>query len=914
MKPVFFTIVSRNYLAYALTLMQSIARQYPDATRYLCLADARADDPALDTDLFETVTIDALGLPDFDAFVFRYGIMELNTAVKPYMFAWVRARHHDAGIVYLDPDILVLRRLERVESALADGALLVLTPHLNAPITDDKFPDELAVMRSGTFNCGFVAIHAAHPASGALIDWWSRKLEFDCFVDLEAGLFTDQKWMDLAPGLFPDVHILRDSGYNLAYWNLAQRPVTQDPDGGYRAGGAPLVFTHFSGVQVHEPATFSKHQDRFTRDTIGGLRPLYDHYLELLRANGHAIHRAKPYAYGCFADGEPINEVLRRAYHRYFDVFCEQAVLHPQGMDRELFNQPAPELADVPGLPISRVMYQVWRMREDLRDAFSLRNNAGRDGYIRWYLYAVADDARLPKRYIQPIRARFDAKAGSCTEATGRPAAVVDGTTKPEADAPPAPSAGEPAPARDAPAVDAPRAAAPPSPLPRTPSPSVRARVGGALLHAFVWGKRHGRLARLYYRIPFRWRLAVRQRVHAAAGMPMPPLPFDLARRRAARARRRAHQASRGLNLLGYARGEFGIAENVRSYARALEAAGYPFSILNFDVGVASRQDDHSMDGYFSDQLPYTDNVYFINADQMPIAHGVLGRRAFGGHRNIGFWVWELERFPADWHGAFDLVDEVWVPTAYVRDAIGACTPKPVLRMPKAIEFDPPVGLDRAHFGLPDDAFVFLFSYDFNGFVARKHPDAVIAAFRQAFASETRPVRLLVKSVNGSRFPDKLAELAQSVADDPRIEVRDGFLSREEMFGLQNAVDCYVSLHRAEGFGLGMAESMYLGKPVIATGYSGNLDFMDARNSLLVDYRLVPVGDGQYPYWRGQRWADPEVGHAARLMRQVFEDREAARRIGGAAAESIRRTNSKAVCAESVMQRLGTIHRLAGGV
>jgi glycosyltransferase involved in cell wall biosynthesis len=127
------------------------------------------------------------------------------------------------------------------------------------------------------------------------------------------------------------------------------------------------------------------------------------------------------------------------------------------------------------------------------------------------------------------------------------------------------------------------------------------------------------------------------------------------------------------------------------------------------------------------------------------------------------------------------------------------------------------------------------------------------------------------------------------------------------MSGLQNAVDGYVSLHRAEGFGLGMAECMYLGKPVIATAYSGNMDFMDEDNSLLVEYRMVPLHEGDYMYWRGQQWADPNVAHAARLMRQVFDDRDLARRIGANAAASIRRTHSHAVCGSAMVERLRAI-------
>lgn len=426
------------------------------------------------------------------------------------------------------------------------------------------------------------------------------------------------------------------------------------------------------------------------------------------------------------------------------------------------------------------------------------------------------------------------------------------------------------------------------------------------------WGRlRGGALGWLYAHVPFQWRLALRWRLHAIIGSPMPPLPLPKAARHstAPRSHVLCPPISPGANLLGYARGEFGIAESLRAYARALEHAQYPFLIFNFDVGTVSSQRDHSMDSHISDALHYATNIFFINADQMPVARKVLGRQAFTDHYNIGLWLWELEAFPRDWRCAFDLVDEVWAPTAFVRDAIATATHKPVLRMPMAVEPRAPAAMDRAHFGLQPDEFIFLFSYDFNGFASRKNPEAVIAAFQQAFDDGTSDVRLLLKSSNGARFPDQLASLERLVATDPRIELRDGFLSRDEMFGLQNAIDCYVSLHRSEGFGMGLAECMYFGKPVIATGYSGNLDFMDHRNSLLVDYRMVALRNGDYPYWQNQRWADPDVAHAARLMRQVYEDRDFAHRIGAEAAASVRRSHSRAASAVAITRRLRELDR-----
>lgn len=442
------------------------------------------------------------------------------------------------------------------------------------------------------------------------------------------------------------------------------------------------------------------------------------------------------------------------------------------------------------------------------------------------------------------------------------------------------------------------------------PSKGMRNRTCIMLLRLFGWASRRSGLRNSYTRIPFGWRLAIRGWLHDVARIPMPPVPFGDASRRLRAGRAIASsKVSSGVNLLGYARGEFGVAENVRSYARALNEAAYPFLIFDLDAGEISRQQDRSMERHFSDTLRYPSSIFFINAEQMQIAHSVLGRAVYSGRYNIGFWAWELEKFPREWGGAFRCVDEIWTPTAFVRDAISAATDKPVLRVPTSIEIEVPQGMDRAHFGLSSDAFVFLFSYDFNSFVSRKNPEAVIAAFRQAFADGVQGVRLLVKSTNGNRFPENFEQLRRAAADDPRIEMRDGFLSRDEMSGLQNAVDGYVSLHRSEGFGLGMAECMYLGKPVIATGYSGNMDFMDGENSLLVDYRMTPLHEGNYVCWQGQQWADPDVAHAARLMRLVFDDRELAHRIGANAAASIRRTHSRAVCGSIMIERLRTIDR-----
>lgn len=856
--PVFFTIASRNYLAYALTLMQSVAAQYPDAPRYLILADREEGDPALIEAPFITIAAETLALPDFEAFAFRYGIMEFNTAIKPYAFAELRRRHPGVGIIYLDPDILVVEPLIEVESALAAGALAVLTPHLLEAVDDDRHPGEREMLLSGTYNCGFFAV-GAHPDADSLIAWWARRLEFGAFSDIAAGLFTDQKWVDLVPGLFADVHILRDEGYNLAYWNVSQRKVSRRGSRWY-AGKRPLAFVHFSGVDVDRPAQFSKHQNRHTQATIGALRPLYMDYLDRLAANGHAEHRGKPYAFGRFADGELICDPVRAVFRRHFDKGAAQPQRQPFSMDRRLYDLPCDELPRRADAPVTRVMYATWKMRADLRRAFDLNQAEGRDGFMRWFVRTAGAEMGIPDRHFETLQRALAAADGSDGARSGM--------------------------------REKPRSM--PWPLHRT---------GSACLEVIAWSCRYRIALRIYAMIPETMRNRIRRRLEHIAFAGKPLAVASLA----------PCTDVPGINLIGYARGEFGVAEILRRHAYTLHDGGVPFVVRNFDIGVASRQSDRSMDVFLAEECRYGVNLFCINADQMAIAHRQLGNAVFAGRYNIACWFWELEKFPAHWHDAIEVVDEIWVSSPFVRDAIAASTHKPVHIVPVALQVHLPERYSRSGFGLHEGAFLCLFSFDFNSFAVRKNAEGTIAAFRRAFSDDRRDVRLLIKTTNGDRFPDALQRLIDSVGGDDRIEVRDGFLERREMWALQACCDCYVSLHRSEGLGLGMAECMLLGKPVVATAYSGNLAFMDADNSCLVGYSLVPVVEGEYPAWQGQHWAEPDIDEAALHLRKLADDPAYARSLGERAKASVQQRLSTSTSLAAIGARLADIRvRQAG--
>lgn len=359
-----------------------------------------------------------------------------------------------------------------------------------------------------------------------------------------------------------------------------------------------------------------------------------------------------------------------------------------------------------------------------------------------------------------------------------------------------------------------------------------------------------------------------------------------------------------GVNIFAYARGQFGLAEGARLYARALLAEGYPVAIHNIAIDMPHGMNDNSLDAHVGEETPYGVNLIFVNPDFLAEAIASIGRERLGDRYLIACWFWELEVFPEAWLPALALVDEIMVSTCFIEKAVGRVTNKPVWRVPLPVGEATDSGLMRADFGFDDDAFIFLSSFDFNSFLTRKNPLAVIKAFQLAFADGEPDVRLLIKSSNGHRHPAKLQELLAAASGDQRVIVRDEVIDRSDIQALQRCVNAYVSLHRAEGFGLGLAECMRLGKPVIATAWSGNMDFMTDANSCLVDYNLVPLHEGEYLHCDGQHWAEPSVSHAAEQMRRIVDDGDFAARIGARAAQDIRDSLSPQVAAQQIIQRL----------
>ena len=244
----------------------------------------------------------------------------------------------------------------------------------------------------------------------------------------------------------------------------------------------------------------------------------------------------------------------------------------------------------------------------------------------------------------------------------------------------------------------------------------------------------------------------------------------------------------------------------------------------------------------------------------------------FSGRYNVGYWPWELGTWPDELAQICELMDEIWVATQHVCDAFSPKSQAPVLRMPPCVEVTADTPGDRAKFGLSDDCFTFLFVFDWSSFVARKNPVGLVQAFSRAFELPDHSVRLVLKTMNSDRSSAEFAKLLGHAEADRRIRIVDETLPRADVLGLMSACDAVVSLHRAEGFGRTLAEAMLLGKPVITTAWSGNLDFCNENTAALVPARSVAVGEHEYPFSAGLSWAEPDIEEAANLMRKVRTD------------------------------------------
>jgi GT2 family glycosyltransferase/glycosyltransferase involved in cell wall biosynthesis len=367
--------------------------------------------------------------------------------------------------------------------------------------------------------------------------------------------------------------------------------------------------------------------------------------------------------------------------------------------------------------------------------------------------------------------------------------------------------------------------------------------------------------------------------------------------------------AELGLNVIGHFSYPSGLRVSVEALVEGLQRVGVPSALRDLRT---DQKDDpthvnfRGFEAYETTLIHVQPDPYFDQA----FARSDLCERVPRTHR-IAYWYWEFDSIPESWAAHAQNVDEVWAATEFVARGLRKRLSLPVHTLFPGVKLGPYENRPRSYFGLQEAPYTFLFTFHMMSVMERKNPLGLIRAFERAFGGSDA-VHLVLKTSFGDRHPAQFQEL-QAAALAPNVTIINEVYSQEDVLSLMSACDAYVSLHRSEGLGLTMAEAMLMGKPVIATNFSGNVDFMDESNSLPVNYKLVQLGKAIPPYDAHLEWAEPSEEHAAQLMRRVFDNQAWAIELGARAKSDAEMSLSLDVAGRKVAVRLAEIRALRRG-
>jgi len=781
------TIVAKNYLPMALVLRDSFKATNPewDFKILLCdLFDSQTDiRDILSHCKNELIPISSLlDQLDFDLFdmAIKYNVIELNTAIKPFFLNSLFQKGYKK-VVYFDPDILVLDKLDELDHLL-DTNSIVLTPHITDPIPEDnKKPNDLDILKAGSFNLGFLGLKRSNDSQQFLL-WWQERLSKYCFMQVNEGMHVDQNWVNFVPCFFDSVHVIRNKSYNVAYWNLHERQVSLDENTFY-VGNDKLKFFHFSGFQIDDLGSISKHQSRHTLDNYPDLEELFKRYKNLLLRYQVYEFQDKKYSFNKLI---PVNikipSHLRALYlslpsSKKRSNYYSQCISLIDYANEKLFVKP----------DITRLEYEIYKSRNDVKMAFpDIENNLiSREHFCHWIQSSGSKEYSMNK----------------------------------------------------------------------------------------VFSNGNDNIRHITER------------------------PF-------------------GINFFGYFNNIFGVAEIARAVFTPLLYTGTPFLLCPVNTNYHYKlpegfRDFNHMQKFFSAANPYSINLLMINADQIPNIWKHFGKENFSDTYNIACWFWEIEDF-FPFPDAINLVDEIWGFSDFCCNIYKKFASKPVIKITypfhqswKTLIPSPEV---RRIFDVPDSSVVFIFTFDFHSCFERKNPIGLIKAFLNAFPVGDEDVILIIKSIHAEKFLNEALELHEACKVDNRIRWINQSMTKEEIISLINACDCFVSLHRSEGFGIGLAEAMFLGKSTIATAYGGNIDFMNDENSLLVPYTMIPIEKEFGPYKRGYFWAEPDYNEASKIMKLLSRDKDLRMKIGTKASDDIKTQLNPNKTADEILRRISEIN------
>jgi glycosyltransferase involved in cell wall biosynthesis len=708
-----FTICSKNYLHYALTLRESLLK-YNNCTNFIIFICDNINNE-FEADIFKQLNLKGVEFyfiaelnivnnTNFEAMLFKYHILEANTAFKPFIIRYLFHKGYQK-VIYLDPDIYVYSTIQKVFDILNSYDIIV-TPHITIPYNDPKKPGLTDIMKAGIYNLGFIALSNTVNSINFL-NWWAGKLENFCYVDLNEHLFVDQKWCDWLPVFFENIFILKNPGYNTAYWNLHERYIKK-VNSVWFSNDDILVFFHFSGLNLDKLNDISLHQNRFSLENFPNLIELFNDYKKEVLKQNPEIFTKMLYNYNYLPNTDIlINNSTRR---RLFEKI----------LDNQISN---PFLSDY---------YQI---------------------------------IQITKLLKIPIKQNKD----------------------------------------------------------------------------FI--------------------------------------NYDF-----------------GFNIISFLAGMVGTSEIARNFINSIFQTGIKFSLVNVPNAVINTLDVDEIKiykNYISKKPLLNHSIYFFNADTI----SNIAEKSLLIRQNIyssAVWWWEFDDY-LNFPEAFQYIDEVIVYTDFIKTAVEKSKPDGFkvrkMTFPYNINWVINETRDnvRTKMKLNNNDFVYFFNFDFYSCMERKNPLAVLDTFA-IVSSKYKDCKLILKLIHQEAFSDDCKLLYEKIAKfnmQNRVIVLTDSISRNAFMSIINACDAYISMHRSEGLGLGMLEAMTIGKPVIATRYGGNLEFMSDNNSLLIDYQITEVMSDWGPYRKGWLWANPYIEDAVEKMLYLYENREYCIQLGIEAKKSI---------------------------
>jgi glycosyltransferase involved in cell wall biosynthesis len=847
------TLATRSTLPQARVLAASLRRHQPDWPHEVLFVGRERDanagggaqsPPRRGAQRLRSVA-EELGEVDLESLIARYDEQDLIALLLPRVLKAYSERGAGA-ILHLPPSAWVLSDLTPVAQALGQRSVL-LVPRMTADIPDDGLQPTCAQMeRVGRMSETTIGVDGTPGADGFLV-WWAAQLErmLGSLDARQAGARPeDRPWLarllELAPARFATA-VLEDPGCNLSMWNLHLHALESKPEGTLVDGSWPLRWLDLPDFRPDRPHQLNAGASRARVSRSDALRELCLAYAgELERAGWSAVDRRQDIGRR-LADGLVYDDGLD-ALRTRAEALGErfEDLFGADGQDAREFANWLEGPAPA-GAGYGVNRYVYYRVARARPDVMRAYPDLdGHDGA------GYVEWCWVFGREEVGIPDRFmpprpgSAGAGALTDARGRPSDPPD---------PPDPSASEPS--------------RPPAAEQSRESSSVKASPEEAVVESSSHGD--------------------------------PPQGA-------------VDGSAPAVRVTGYLSHTLGLGAAGRGYAQALQAAGVavstasvPLHHLELPVELHDGYGLHGFEDTAHDGVHHNFEIVAVNAEELPSFVDRLGEDYFHGPR-IGIWGWETDSIPVRWQRAFALVREIWVYSRFMAENIGAAAPVPTIALPPPVQ-PPTVPAVPERLDVPEDGFMFLFVFDYLSTIQRKNPVGLIEAFKRAFTPGEGP-RLLLKTINGPLRPLAEEEVLWAAHGRPDIHVIDRSLSGSQLNGLMAACDCYISLHRSEGFGLTMAESMAIGKPTIGTGYSGNLDFMNAQNSYLVEYELGRVGPDCEIYPPEGRWAQPSVEHAAELMRRVVERPEEAAAIGARAQEDILRELSPQATGTAMRRRL----------